>query len=134
MSRSLDDLEPETRIMAEELIARAAAAGFPIIVTQTLRTFAEQDALYAQGRTAPGKKVTNARGGYSWHQFGRAFDVAFKGPKGGVLWTGPWEELGSLAESIGLEWGGRWKSLKDRPHMEHRGGMTLAQARAQASG
>jgi peptidoglycan L-alanyl-D-glutamate endopeptidase CwlK len=133
MSRSLDDLEVETRIMAEALIEQAEAAGFPIVVTQTYRSHAEQDALYAQGRTAPGRIVTNARGGFSWHNFRRAFDVAFRRPRGGVSWDGPWETLGELGEAIGLEWGGRWKGLKDRPHFEHRGGLTLAQARA-ASG
>ena len=35
--------------------------------THTLRTFAEQDKLFAQGRTAPGKIVTRARGGQSYH-------------------------------------------------------------------
>ena len=129
MSRKLEDLEPETRAMADKLIEQAQAAGFPIMVTQTLRTFFEQDLLYAQGRTKEGKIVTNAKGGYSWHNFGRAFDVVFVDADGKPDWEGPWDDLGVLGETTGLEWGGRWKSFHDRPHFEHRSGMTLAQAR-----
>ena len=44
-------------------------------VTQGLRTFAEQDALYQQGRTKPGKKVTNAKAGQSIHNYGFAVDI-----------------------------------------------------------
>src|SRR5262245_49894508 len=61
------------------LMALCAQAGIAILVTQGLRTWKEQDALYAKGRTAPpiGKKyiVTNAKGGSSWHNFGLAFDI-----------------------------------------------------------
>ena len=48
---------------------------FDFEVTQGLRTYAEQDALYAQGRTVPGEIVTNAAAGYSWHNFGNAVDL-----------------------------------------------------------
>ena len=50
--------------------------GISVLVTAGLRTYAEQDALYAQGRTAPGPIVTRARAGYSSHNFGLAVDVA----------------------------------------------------------
>jgi peptidoglycan L-alanyl-D-glutamate endopeptidase CwlK len=135
MRRDLEALEPETRRMAEMLLraARGAFAAYrrdealELIVTGTLRTWEEQDALYEQGRFRAGPIVTNARGGKSWHNFGRAFDVAFR-CGGKVSWDGPWEELGELGESIGLEWGGRFSS-PDRPHFQHRSGLTLAQAR-----
>ncbi len=114
--------------MARELVARASAAGFPIAVTQTLRTYEEQARLYAQGRTLPGPIVTHAPAGYSYHNFGRAFDVAFvRGP--GLSWSGPWEPLGDLAENLGLEWGGRWKH-PDTDHFQHTGGLTLRALRA----
>lgn len=32
-----------------------------------------------------------------------------------------WEELGKMGEDIGLEWGGRWKTLVDKPHFQIRG-------------
>ena len=58
---------PVLAIRARCLIELCAYAGIAILTTQTLRTWEEQDGLYAQGRTRPpiGKKhiVTNAKGG-----------------------------------------------------------------------
>src|ERR1019366_5531638 len=65
-------LADKVRQMAENL----ANQNIDIRVTQGLRTYAEQDALYAQGRTTPGRIVTNAKGGYSYHCFGLAIDCA----------------------------------------------------------
>lgn len=60
MSRSLNDLRPEVRPQVDAFLEACAAAGIDILVTATSRTNAEQAALFAQGRTAPGPKVTNA--------------------------------------------------------------------------
>ena len=132
MSRRLEDLDSDVRQMAEGLLAKAAEAGIHLIVTQTYRTPAEQAALYAQGRTAPGHIVTHAPSGYSWHEYRRAFDVAIKSFPGdqtpGNLWDGPWETVGDMGEALGLEWGGRWRH-PDRPHFQHTGGFTLAYMR-----
>ena len=73
--RAIVTLLPEVQPMARALVHKAAAAGITIKVLSGLRSFAEQDALYAQGRTAPGPKVTHARGGHSNHNFGIAFDI-----------------------------------------------------------
>jgi peptidoglycan LD-endopeptidase CwlK len=85
-----------------------------------LRTYAEQDALYAQGRTTAGPKVTNARGGYSNHNFGIAFDVGvFEG--GRYLGESPkYKAVGVLGSELGLEWGGNWKTIVDQPHYQLR--------------
>ena len=45
--------------------------------SHTLRTFAEQEALYEKGRTKPGSVVTFARGGQSYHNYGVAIDIVF---------------------------------------------------------
>lgn len=127
-SRSLDELVPGCAERARHLIARAEIAGIGLLVTSTLRTWDEQDALFAQGRTRPGKRVTDARGGQSWHNFGRALDVAFM-VGGRVTWDGPWQTVGVIGEAIGLEWGGRFPK-PDRPHFQWRAGLTLAAARA----
>src|ERR1700676_5276576 len=68
-------LLPEVQPYARALVTKAGANGITIKVISGLRTYAEQDDLYAQGRTKPGNIVTNARGGYSNHNFGIAFDV-----------------------------------------------------------
>ena len=86
-------------------------------VTQGLRTIAEQDALYAIGRTKPGSKVTNAKGGSSFHNYGLAIDlVEMKGKD--ANWSFDYKKLVPIAEKYGLYWGGNFKSIKDEPHFE----------------
>lgn len=130
MSRDPAALHPEVASRWEALRSACAAQGMVILLTQGLRTFAEQEALYAQGRTTPGKIVTNAPAGYSLHNFGRAFDIAFRvGSK--VTWEGPWTTVGKLGESLGLTWGGRWRKFPDRPHFQYLlPGETLGSLRA----
>lgn len=105
--------------------------GMEVWLINGTRSYAEQDALYAQGRTAPGAKVTNARGGYSWHNFGLAADMGlFKDGK--YIGESPvYSVLGRLARSIpGLEWGGDWKSFYDEPHLQLVKFASTAEARA----
>ena len=99
---------------------KAARNGIQIKVISGLRTYAEQNALYAQGRTLPGRTVTNARGGYSNHNFGIAFDVGvFEGTR--YLGESPkYKAVGALGMELGLEWGGSWKSIVDEPHFQLR--------------
>jgi peptidoglycan L-alanyl-D-glutamate endopeptidase CwlK len=120
-------LHPRVRPYARALIETAAGQGVIIKVTSGTRTYAEQDDLYAQGRTKPGKIVTNARGGYSNHNFGIAFDVTiFKGSddpekaKTPVYESPAYNALGSIGTHLGLEWGGNWTSIKDEPHYQLR--------------
>jgi peptidoglycan L-alanyl-D-glutamate endopeptidase CwlK len=105
---------------ARSLIHRATSAGINIKIISGLRTYEEQDALYAQGRTTPGKKVTNAKGGQSNHNFGIAFDIGvFEGAK--YLDDSPkYKTVGILGAELGLEWGGNWKSIVDQPHFQLR--------------
>ena len=105
---------------ARALVGKAAAAGIVIRIVSGLRTYAEQDELYAQGRTAPGAKVTNAKGGFSNHNFGVAFDVGvFEGNR--YLGESPkYKAVGPLGIDLGLEWGGNWKTIVDQPHYQLR--------------
>lgn len=113
-------LLPLVKRKQAQLVSLAAQNGFPIRVVSGYRSHAEQDALYAQGRTKPGPIVTNAKGGQSFHNFGVAFDVCFisKTP-----YEGPWGKLGKLGESIGLEHGDR--GFTDLPHFQLRFGHSL---------
>jgi peptidoglycan L-alanyl-D-glutamate endopeptidase CwlK len=110
----------EARPIARALVQKASAVGITIKIISGLRTYVEQDALYAQGRTAPGNIVTNARGGYSNHNFGIAFDVGvFEGNK--YLPDSPkYKAVGALGVDLGLEWGGDWKTIVDQPHFQLR--------------
>ncbi len=103
--------------------------GVDIRIICGTRTYAEQDALYAQGRTKPGQIVTKAKGGQSNHNFGIAVDVGlFK--DGQYLGTHPlYKDLGQIvAKFPELEWGGNWKFV-DEPHIQYRTGLTIAQMR-----
>lgn len=85
------------------------------------RTRAEQDALYAHGRTAPGPIVTKARGGYSNHNFGIAFDIGVFGPDSHYYPEhAAYDVAGEVGKSFGLAWGGDWVSFQDKPHFELR--------------
>lgn len=105
-------------------------SGLVAHVISGLRTFAEQDALYAQGRTAHGSIVTNAKAGQSWHNYGIAFDI---GLFNGATYLGDsplYKTLGPVGEALGLEWGGSWSSIVDMPHYQLKIGLTLEQALA----
>jgi peptidoglycan L-alanyl-D-glutamate endopeptidase CwlK len=124
----LKKVHPELARRAEAISARLAARSIVVEITQGLRTFAEQDALYAQGRTVEGKRVTNARGGQSNHNYGLAVDFCVF-VNGQPDWNAPyeqWEQIGLEAEAVGLEWGGRWKSFRDLPHVQLPG-LSIAQ-------
>ncbi|MDQ3287542.1 MAG: M15 family metallopeptidase [Pseudomonadota bacterium] len=105
---------------ARALYFKARGNGITVNVISGMRTFQEQDALYARGRTRPGPIVTNARGGQSVHNFGLAFDIGvFEGNRY-VTDSPKYEAIGALGLELGLEWGGNWKSMIDRPHFQFR--------------
>jgi len=113
-------LQPEVRPYARALVHKAAAAGITIKVISGLRTYDEQNGLYAQGRSRPGRIVTNARGGYSNHNFGIAFDVGvFEGAKY-IPESSRYKAVGAMGVDLGLEWGGNWRTIQDEPHFQLR--------------
>lgn len=119
--KNIATLLPEVQPFARALVQKAAANGIEIKVISGLRTYAEQDALYAKGRTVPGTKVvTNARAGHSNHNFGIAFDIGvFSGPR--YFSESPkYKAVGVLGTDLGLEWGGNWTSFVDEPHFQLR--------------
>jgi len=119
--RDINLLHPELRPKALKLIELAKSKGIDIVISQTWRTKAEQDALYAQGRTAPGSIVTNVKYPNSLHCWGLAFDVAVI-INGKPSWIAAhFDQLGPLGESLGLEWGGRWQNFPDKPHFQLQG-------------
>ena len=113
----------------KDTLVRARQEGMAMQMDLVYRTFAHQDQLYAQGRTEPGPRVTGARGGQSWHNYGLGADVVFSTPQGQPSWPedGNWTRYGEIAESQGLTWGGRWRS-PDRPHVEYHPGFGASDA------
>ncbi len=135
-SRSLDDLVPPAAARARKFLQAANDNGIDLLVTSTLRDSAAQAALYAQGRTKPGKIVTNAKPGQSWHNWGCALDVV---PlrNGKPVWgtttdvdKALWNKIGQLGEQAGLEWAGRWVRFREYAHFQYTGGLKLADLQA----
>lgn len=126
-SRDIVDLLPVVAIKASAFVAACRAVGIDVLITSTLRDREAQTALYAQGRTTPGKRVTNAKAGQSWHNWACAFDFV---PivHGKAMWNDSrtFERCGIIAESLGLEWAGRWTSFAEAAHCQYTGGLTLA--------
>ncbi|OBZ19056.1 hypothetical protein A8L34_05835 [Bacillus sp. FJAT-27264] len=135
---SLTGLNPAVLAGTNALLERSFAKGVPIIINQGLRTLAEQNALYAQGRSKPGNVVTNARGGFSYHNYGLAVDFALLLPDGkGISWDmkrdgngnkiADWQEVVQEAKKLGFEWGGDWTSFKDYSHLQIAYGLSIDQ-------
>jgi peptidoglycan LD-endopeptidase CwlK len=142
----VEKLHPKIRSEVKSLIEKAEA-GFPatiaIRVVQGYRTLAEQDALYAQGRTKPGPIVTNSRGGSSYHNYGLAIDFAILYDKDGngkyetLSWdllkdfdrdgVADWQEVVKTFKASGYTWGGDWNSIKDNPHLQKDFGKSVKQ-------
>ena len=118
-SRKLEDLTPECRILCQKLIDECQKIGIDILVTSTYRDIESQNALYEQGRSKPGAKVTNAKGGQSFHQYRIAFDVV-PIENGKPMWNSviKWAKIGKIGRELGLEWAGTWKTFPEMPHFQ----------------
>lgn len=116
-------LEPDFRSNVEQLLAiLPSVTGRTWVVTSGRRTMAEQQHLYNQGRTEPGKVVTNARPGSSAHNFGLAADLApLKADGSAIDWNAPrhvWQVMADTAQQMGLVAGFYFHSIVDMPHVE----------------
>lgn len=118
-------LYPPFGRVVRALVIEARRRSMAVGVYAGLRTFDEQDRLYAQGRTTPGSIVTRARAGYSFHNYGVAVDLVFDGVDFNVGWKWswdgkfPWRELALLGQNaFGLETAYFWKSFPEAPHQQ----------------
>lgn len=150
----LQKVHPVLAERVRSLISMLADSGYYFGAHMGLRTMDEQAALFAQGRQSlltvnelrykagwlpiadwQNKRVTNARAGKSWHNFGLAVDIVEDGnpDKIGIQWswasTKSYLKIGTFTQTVGLGWGGFWKSFVDLPHVELTCGMTLEEAR-----
>ncbi|CAB4122187.1 D-alanyl-D-alanine carboxypeptidase [uncultured Caudovirales phage] len=140
-SRSLDELHPKVKVLCESFIAKCKEQNIDVLITSTYRDAESQNALYALGRTVIGSNpkpskpfgdiVTNARAGQSFHNWRVAFDFV---PliHGKAVWNDIklFTQCGEIAESVGLEWAGRWKSFTETAHCQFTGGLRLADFQA----
>ncbi|MGI4815975.1 MAG: M15 family metallopeptidase [Janthinobacterium lividum] len=104
-------------------VADLAVHGTYFRVAQGLRTYAQQDSLYEQGRSLQGHIVTNARAGFSNHNFGCAVDCYpfLTGPTGDLNWDASTPQFKAMVAALkaqGLVWGGDWHTIIDNPHFQ----------------
>ncbi|MFX3635301.1 MAG: M15 family metallopeptidase [Candidatus Pristimantibacillus sp.] len=121
-------LHPIVAAKEAELIAATKKIGITILITDSVRTNEEQDALYERGRSQDGAVVTNVRGGESYHNYGLAIDFALRTKEDKVIWDleydgngnskADWMEVVAIAKKLGFTWGGDWKNFRDYPHLQ----------------
>lgn len=114
-------------------VAMWNAHNLQIRVTAGTRSYMNQNELYAIGRkkehnewkiVEPRKVITNAQGGFSYHNFGLAVDSCFMGDDPYLERRSKkdqellWKDFGTMARGVGMVWGGDFKSIPDRPHCE----------------
>lgn len=137
--RRIDTIHPELREELHTIYKEIRERGVGVRFTDVLRTFEQQEALFAKGRSAPGSIVTHARAGQSYHNYGLAVDIVLLLPDGQVSWdrtldfdndgTRDWDEIVFVFKHYGWQWGGDWTSFKDYPHFEKSFGLTTAELR-----
>lgn len=123
--------------LARKFMAALAGFQYQVKIISGTRTYEKQDELYRQGRWGnPGNRVTNARGGESNHNFGIAWDIGLF--SNGKYLTGAtsaedqaYDEAAAAGVVAGLEWGGNWTSILDKPHYQATATVpTVAEVRA----
>lgn len=120
MARDIKQLHPDLQIIISKFVEECRKNGLIVGIADCYRNEQEQNALYAQGRTKPGKIVTNARYGDSFHNWFLAFDIFRNDGKGAYNDSDGWfTRVGQIGKSLGLSWGGDWKGLVDKPHFEY---------------
>ena len=119
MSRDLSLLHPKLQKLVPLIIGACAGQGLPVLITDGWRSKAEQDAIYAQGRTKPGTIVTQVQYPNSMHNWGVAVDFC-RNVKGREYDDSDnfFGRVGSVAKSFGMQWGGDWKNFTDKPHLQ----------------
>jgi peptidoglycan L-alanyl-D-glutamate endopeptidase CwlK len=128
--RNIMTLHPKAQEAARKFLKRLQDAGINARIISGTRTYAEQDELYAKGRTKPGPKVTNAKGGQSNHNFGIAWDIGIFNGQGAYLPDSPlYDRAAEVGLIDGLEWGGNWQSFQDKPHYQLVTDLPISQVR-----
>lgn len=120
----LAQLHPKLQGLINSTDLALSLEGIQIRIMQGLRTMADQAAIYAEGRSAPGKIVTNAKPGYSYHQYGVAADLV-PGLRNVADWEPNWDEKSAdfatmirIGIGLGLVSGSEWVHMPDAPHFQ----------------
>jgi peptidoglycan L-alanyl-D-glutamate endopeptidase CwlK len=133
-SRRIEDLHFQFQPLVKEFLKKAneflKSKGWEIFITDGYRSFEEQAGIFAQGRTTPGKIVSYAMPGWSWHNYRLAVDIAFRNEETPLEYNLPelYQEVGRIGKEMEFTWGGDFTIIVDRPHFEWHPNMTIEQA------
>jgi peptidoglycan L-alanyl-D-glutamate endopeptidase CwlK len=117
--RHLLGLTLEAQAQARQFLQRVKALPMQVRVISGTRSYAEQNALFRQGRFGnEGPIVTNARGGRSRHNFGIAWDIGVFTKAGYSRRVDDYIDVARAGLVDGLAWGGHWTRFPDPPHYE----------------
>ena len=116
-------VDPALANIVRQAQTQLSSTGINMCVYQGLRTAEQQNALYAQGRTMPGNIVTNARAGYSNHNYGLAVDIVpyLQGTTGALNWevsSAPFQTMVMAMKDQGAVYGGDWIHFPDDDHFQ----------------
>ena len=128
-NNDLNMLSPFMRVKLEIALRDLWANGIDMYVFEGWRSPSRQSFLYEQGRSAPGKIITNSKPWTSFHQFGVAIDLVYK-INNRWSWEGDFTKPAQVMKKHGFEWGGDFKTFKDMPHYQITGGFTIQEAKA----
>lgn len=116
---NLATLQLAAQLKARHFMTAVLAGGFDVRIISGTRSYAEQEALFNQGRFGnAGPIVTNAQAGESRHNFGIAWDIGIFENGAYVTDAEPYDRVAEIGLLEGIEWGGHWTSFKDRPHYQ----------------
>lgn len=123
VDRDLSKLYPPFKREIDKVLEECHKQKLMVYVFEGFRSMERQDLLYAQGRTAPGAVVTNAKAGSSLHNYGLAVDLVFDGDpvRAGYQWTwsGNYDAMGkTVLKHPKLVWAGTWTKMREFPHVE----------------
>lgn len=123
--KNIATLVPKAQAQARLFVQAVLDSGITIKIIDGSRSFRAQDILH---RDHP--EATRARGGYSNHNFGIAWDIGIFDNNRYVPESPRYKAIGKIGRDLGLEWGGDWTSFVDEPHFQCKTGKSIAQLRA----
>jgi peptidoglycan L-alanyl-D-glutamate endopeptidase CwlK len=118
--QKIAQLHPIAKEIATIFFDRLSKINLDFLITDAYRSIEEQNQLYSKGRTSKGKIVTQIKGGYSYHNYGLAFDIVpVSNGKLNYDDQNSYILAAQAAETLGLEWGGNQKKSTGTPHFQY---------------
>ena len=118
-AEKIETLHPKIRQLVKNFLLQVEnELRLQLKITHAFRSFKIQQQVYDKGRIHPGKIVSYAKPGQSYHNYGLAFDVKPDLTLEEIEKFPYWDRIGRIGISLGLEWGGNFKNFYDKRHFQ----------------